>query len=157
MRTNYNGPLRKKQAIKEGNPFQFVATVLTDVCYRLYAYVYPIRKKREQLSEKAKAWDEKTTSPGHAYKAMFERRLKRGSWFHLPCLGWKEFTPSYVGPLRSESRPQDDISLVLPSMLREIFTDGNNSEPRFVYDQNVKIEKGVLCFGNPLEERSYDQ
>ena len=39
--TNYNGPLRKSGT--EG-AYQFLATVLINVCYRLYAYVYPAQK-----------------------------------------------------------------------------------------------------------------
>lgn len=138
--TNYNGPLKKSG--KDG-AFQFLATVLTDVCYRLYAHVYPARDKTN-LPEKALKWDRKTTSPGHAFASIFERRLQRGTWFTIPCLGWKEFTPSYLGPFREGTQIQDDISTVLPSMLREVFPDGYNSDVRFIYDQNVKIVKGVL-------------
>lgn len=148
--TNYGGPLRSSEHIKKGASYQFLATVLTDVCYRMYAYVYPARDK-EVLDEKAKNWDQKTTSPGHAYAAIFERRLKRGQWFVQPCLGWKEFTPSYVGPFRDETKVQADISTVLPSMLRQVFGDGFKEPQRFVYDQNVKIERGVLTF--PLKGR----
>lgn len=148
--TNYGGPLRSGEQIKKSASYQFLATVLTDVCYRMYAYVYPARDK-EVLDEKAKNWDQKTTSPGHAYAAIFERRLKRGQWFVQPCLGWKEFTPSYVGPFRDETKVQADISTVLPSMLRQVFGDGFKEPQRFVYDQNVKIERGVLTF--PLKGR----
>ena len=140
--TNYNGPLKKTGT---DGAYQFFATVLTDVCYRLYAYVYPARDK-SVLDEKARNWDSKTTSPGHAYAAILERRLKRGQWFTQPCLGWKEFTPSYVGPFRESTSVQDDICTVLPSMLREVFPDGYNSKVRFTYDQNVKIERGVLTY-----------
>ena len=154
--TNYNGPLRNPKSVKEGNPFQMFATVLTNVCYRLYAYVYPIRQRRDGLPQKAKEWDRKTTSPGHAYQSIFNRRLQRGTWFALPCLGWREFTPSYVGPLRPETRPYEGLSTVIPSMLREVFPDGNNSPVRFTYDQNVKIEKGVLHYTNPLREGYHD-
>jgi CRISPR-associated protein Cas5d len=176
--TNYNGPLREKG--KDG-AFQFFATVLTDVCYRLYAHVYPARDK-SIFDEKAKRWDNPapvktgthdfkggakgctprgtpssgTTSPGHAYAAIFERRLSRGQWFVLPCLGWKEFTPSYVGPFREGTKVQEDINTVLPSMLREIFPDGHNSKVRFTYDQNVKIEKGVLEYGIRAREVCHD-
>lgn len=153
---NYNGPLRHDVSVKKDNPFQFLATVLTDVCYRLYAYVYPVRKKRDGLDERAKAWDARTTSPGHAYQAIFNRRLKKGTWFVQPCLGWKEFVPSYVGPLRNGTTVYEGISMVLPSMLREVFPDGNNSEPRFTYDQNVKIEKGVLVYTDLLKEGRHD-
>ena len=140
--TNYNGPLKKSGT--EGS-YQFLATVLTDVCYRMYAYVYPARKD-VSLPDKALEWDKKTTSPGHAYAAIFERRLKRGQWFVQPCLGWKEFTPTYVGPFREGTRVEEDINTVLPSMLREVFPDGYNSKVRFTYDQNVKIERGVLTY-----------
>lgn len=144
--TNYKGPL--KESGKE--TYQFLATVLTDVCYRLYAFVYPARKKND-LPDKALEWDKKTTSPGHAYAAIFERRLKSGKWFVLPCLGWKELTPSYIGPFREETKVEEGISTVLPSMLREVFPDGYNSQVRFTYDQNVKIERGILTY--PLRNR----
>ena len=108
------------------------------------------------MPEKSLAWDRKTTSPGHAYAAIFERRLKRGAWFALPCLGWKEFAPSYVGPFREITKVQADISTVLPSMLREVFPDGYNSKVRFTYDQNVKIERGVLEYGIKTEEVCHD-
>ncbi len=148
--TNYNGPLRSSEQKKKNSAYQFVVTVLTDVCYRMYANVYPARNK-EGMSERAKAWDENTSSPGHAYAAIFKRRLKRGQWFALPCLGWKEFTPSYVGKFRSETKVQDDINTVLPSMLRQVFEDGWNAPLNFTYDQNVKIENGVLQY--PLKGR----
>lgn len=150
--TNYNGPLRKSG--KDG-AFQFFATVLTNVCYRMYAHVYPNQCK-ENLSQKSLAWDRSTTSPGHAYAAIFGRRLKRGQWFTLPCLGWKEFTPSYVGPFREETNVQENVSTVLPSMLREVFPDGHASKVRFTYDQNVKIINGVLEYGIGTREDCHD-
>ena len=39
--TNYGGSLRKSDQIKDDNNFQFLATVLINVCYRLYAEVGP--------------------------------------------------------------------------------------------------------------------
>lgn len=143
--TNYGGPLRKSTQIEDNNSFQLLATVLTDVCYKLYAHIYPTRAK-DKLPPSAIAWDRRTTSPGHAYKAIFERRLKKGDWWALPALGWREFTPSYVGPLRAETKPCD-ISTVLPSMLRDVFGGGGyKSAQKFIYDQNVEIKKGVLIY-----------
>jgi len=140
--TNHNGPLRKSGT---DGAYQFLATVLTDVCYRLYAYVYPARKK-EALPNSARMWDKKTTSPGHAYAAIFERRLKSGKWFTMPFLGWKEFTPSYLGPFREDTKVEARINTVLPSMVREVFPEGYNSPLQFTYDQNVQIEEGVLHY-----------
>lgn len=76
--TNYGGPLRKAELINKGNNYQLYATVLVDVCYRLYADVMPVDHK-EKLPANALRWDSLTTSPGHAYQEIFQRRLIRGS------------------------------------------------------------------------------
>src|SRR4030065_288748 len=63
--TNYGGPLRKADVIAEGGGggFQLLATVLIDVCYRLYAEVTTIPKSiKERVPDKARQWDGKTTS-----------------------------------------------------------------------------------------------
>jgi CRISPR-associated protein Cas5d len=144
--TNYGGPLRKNAAIKEGNNYQLLATVLIDVCYKLYAEVSP-HKVKNKLPPRAIQWDSNTTSPGHAYQAMFNRRLKRGQCFSIPALGWREFTPSYFGCLRPDtavlSEPQ---SIPVPSMLREVFSGGYASPVSFLYDQNLMIENGCLIY-----------
>jgi CRISPR-associated protein Cas5d len=145
--TNYGGPLRKSSVIATGGGFQLLATVLIDVCYRLYAEVIPLSKKnKDRISDGARQWNRKTTSPGHAYQEIFSRRLKRGQCFTMPCLGWKEFGPDYFGPFREETAIQADINTVLPSMLREVFSNGYASEVSFSYDQNVVIKNGVLEF-----------
>ena len=58
--TNYNGPLRKGGT---SGAYQFLATVLADVCYRMYAHVYPTRSK-EDLDEKSRVWDKKNYVAG---------------------------------------------------------------------------------------------
>ena len=70
--TNYGGPKRKGDSITKGNNYQLYATVLIDVCYRLYAIARPDRNK-ERFPKKAKDWDSRTTAPGHAYQEMFQR------------------------------------------------------------------------------------
>jgi CRISPR-associated protein Cas5d len=145
--TNYGGPLRKSGVIATGGGFQLLATVLIDVRYRFYAEVTPVSKaKKNAISEGARSWDGKTTSPGHAYQEIFNRRLKRGQCFSMPCLGWKEFGPDYFGPFRKITIVQTDVNTVLPSMLREVFSQGYASEVSFLYDQNVVIKAGVLEF-----------
>ena len=144
--TNYGGPLRKLDLVKKGNNYQQYATVLIDVCYRLYADVI-MNPKRDNLPGKAKAWDSKTTSPGHAYQAIFYRRLQRGQSFASLCLGWREFPPSYFGPFRPETHVLASMpDMVIPSMLREVFSRGYSSPYAVVYDQNVEIKGGVLCY-----------
>lgn len=145
--TNYGGPLRKPGVIAGGGGFQLLATVLIDVCYRLYAEVSPIpRAVKDRMPDKARHWDSKTTSPGHAYQDMFNRRLKRGQCYTMPFLGWKEFGPNFFGVFREDSKVQSGINMVIPSMLREVFSEGYASKCAFTYEQNVEIQAGVLEF-----------
>jgi CRISPR-associated protein Cas5d len=144
--TNYGGPLRQGSAIKGGNSFQLLATVLVNVCYRLYAEIIP-NKQKESLSERSLQWDKRTTSPGHAYQDIFNRRLKRGQCYSIPFLGWKEFTPAYFGPFRDTTKVQTDFTTTISSMLREVFSQGYNSPVSVTYDQNVTVTIGVVIFG----------
>jgi CRISPR-associated protein Cas5, N-terminal domain len=144
--TNYGGPNRKATNIKKGTVYQWNATVLVDVCYRLYAEAVPFREK-EKLPQKAKAWDRATTSPGHAYQDMFNRRLTRGQCYSIPSLGWREFTPSYFGAFRDHTRIMKELpSINIPSMLRQVFSKGYNSEVRYEFDTDVEIVNGVLLY-----------
>ncbi len=153
--TNYGGPLRSSTAMKQGNNYQLYATVLIDVCYKLYAEVIPNRRKNE-LPEKARQWDSKTTSPGHAYQSIFQRRLKRGQSFSGLALGWSEFTPSYFGELRSTTEVLSGLPPIeIPSMLRQVFPQGYNSPVSYVYDNDLVIKNGVLEY--PKRGADYDK
>ena len=144
--TNYGGPLRNPSAINKGNNYQLLATVLIDVCYRLYADVVPFREK-QKLPENALQWDKKTSSPGHAYQEIFLRRLKRGQCYTIPCLGWKEFTPSYFGEFRNVTHVLTDMEpVILPSMLRQVFSKGYGEPVSFAYDNDLVIHNGVLVY-----------
>ena len=152
--TNYSGPLRSPPSLKAGNNFQFFATVLIDVCYRLYADVV-INKNKSGVSQQTLSWDKKTTSPGHAYKDIFERRLKRGQSFASLFLGWREFSVSYFGPFREQTTVCTQLpDIVIPSMLREVFSDGYRSDFNPIFDNNVCIHQGVLIY--PEREKHND-
>lgn len=144
--TNYGGPLRSSQAIKKDTQYQLYATVLTDVCYRLYAQVRPNPDKKK-LPESARRWDGRTTSPGHAYQAIFNRRLQRGQSYASLALGWREFTPSYFGPFRENTAVCSDLpDIPIPSMLREVFPRGYRSDWQAVYDTDIVIHQGTLIY-----------
>lgn len=144
--TNYGGPLRQSSAIKKNNNYQLYATVLIDVCYRLYADVVP-NPEKDKIPEKALRWDQRTTSPGHAYQAIFNRRLKTGQSHQTLCMGWSEFTVSYFGPFRKETKVCSDLpDILIPSMMREVFLNGYKSEYNALYDTNITIRSGVLEF-----------
>lgn len=151
--TNYGGPLRQNKSVSQGNNYQLFGTVLVDVCYRLYASVVP-NPHKTGLPQSALQWDQKTTSPGHAYQAIFNRRLARGQSFASLALGWHEFTPSYFGPFRPQTGVCSDMEdILIPSMLRELFPDGYRSTLRAVYDTDLVIHQGVLVYpqrGGPI-------
>lgn len=144
--TNYGGPLRSAKALKDGNNYQLFAAVLIDVCYRLYADVIP-NPDKTKLQENALSWDLKTTSPGHAYQDIFNRRLKRGQSYATLSLGWSEFTTSYVGPFRAETKVCTELpDILISSMLRGVFQHGYRSNYEAIYDTDICIHKGVLIY-----------
>jgi CRISPR-associated protein Cas5d len=144
--TNYGGPLRSDKSFKSGSGYQLSATVLVDVRYKLYAEVCPNGDK-SGLPPSALDWDAKTTSPGHAYQSIFNRRLERGQCYSIPALGWREFVPSYFGPLREDTHVLTDLpEIVIPSMLREVFSGGYNSLVSYTYEQDVVIRAGCLTY-----------
>lgn len=144
--TNYGGPLRKSKLLKNGGSYQLIATVLVDVCYRLYAELRSIPETYEKrgIAEKERQ-KIGTTNGAHAYQDRFNRRLKKGQMHYMPCLGWKEFVPDYVGGFRTETTICKDINLEIPSMLKTCFPDGKDSawKPEF---KSALVRKGVLIY-----------
>ena len=135
--TNYGGPLRASDAITNGVAFQFHAVILVNVCYRVYAYA--------EFANHHKS----TTCPPHAYQERFNKKLERGQWFHLPCLGWKEFVPTYVGNFRPETRVCETENHDLPSMLKMVFNQTGYVQPYFYNKLNqpkLCVEKGVFTY-----------
>ncbi|MGB4572360.1 MAG: CRISPR-associated protein Cas5 [Rectinemataceae bacterium] len=152
--TNYGGPLREVGVIASGGGYQLLATILIDVCYRIYAEVVPVDKnKKAYIGQEALSWDKKTTSPGHAYQEIFNRRLSKSQCYAIPFLGWKEFGPNYFGPFREKTKIQADFSTIVPSMLREVFPDSYRSGVAYSFDQNVAISNGTLLFA--VKERNH--
>lgn len=130
--TNYGGPLRKPGQISKNNNFQLIATILVDVHYRLYA-----RVKEKQRSGQRKS------NYLQDFKDEFDRRLQEGQTFYTPCLGWKEFAPSYFGPLQQETRPDQTVNLNIPSLLHSMW---EHQEIRPTFRQNREIVKGIMSY-----------
>jgi CRISPR-associated protein Cas5d len=131
--TNYGGPLRKDQNVKNGTPMQFFATVLADVCYRVHAEV-----RGERSSNGC--------NPRHHLHELFERRVKQGRCFRTPALGWREFTCDYWGAFRDEWETDDALDIEIPSMLDRLWD--RETQGRYIsrFRQDVRIEKGVLTY-----------
>ena len=132
--TNYGGPLRKSNQISKGSSYQIPATVLIDVCYRIYGAVEEVASAPE------------SNNHCHALQDFFNRRLGKGQLYYTPCLGWKEFVPSYVGPFRDETKIERDINITIPSMLYRVFDKLSDGKIQPEYKVNVIIERGVLHY-----------
>jgi CRISPR-associated protein Cas5d len=129
-----------RRSSKKGKPacrgasYQLFATVLVDVCYKVYGVVTecnPAPHRNNHL---------------HALRELFERRLKQGRLYNTPCLGWSEFTPHYFGPLRSSTHVREDVDLIIPSMLFRVFDSDANGKYAPQFRQDLRIEKGVLRY-----------
>lgn len=134
--TNYRGALRKSNQLSNESSYQLFATILINVCYRIYGEVKELYKPDNEKVI--------TTNHLHLLQEKFNRRLRNGRWYHTPCLGWKEFTPTYVGPFREETKVEKSIELVIPSMLFSVFDSSSEYKP--IYKQNVWIKEGVLKY-----------
>jgi CRISPR-associated protein Cas5d len=131
---NYNGPLRKSNQIRGGDPYQLPAVVLADVCYRLYGVV-------QEMEARPGA-----TNHLHALQEIFLRRIEKGQSFRPVCLGWSEFLASYVGPFREQTRVDESVDLLLPSMLHAVFDRPIAGKVSPTFNQNVAIKRGVLRY-----------
>ncbi len=132
--TNYGGPLRKSNQLSKGDSYQIPAMILVDVCYRIYGEIVGVSIAPYGNNHL------------HALQEIFKRRLKKGQCYYMPCLGWKEFVPSYMGPLRKESEVEKSINQILPSMLYSVFDSPVNGKASPTYRQNVEILEGVLKY-----------
>jgi CRISPR-associated protein Cas5d len=130
--TNYGGPLRNPSQIKGNNNYQLIATILVDVLYRIFA----------EMKEKKRSGQRKMNY-AEEFKKEFDRRLENGQTFYTPCLGWKEFVPSYLGPLRPETKPDEKMDMIIPSLLHSMW-ERHDLQPTF--RQNVEIKEGIMVY-----------
>ena len=132
--TNYGGPLRKSDQVKDDNNYQLLATILINVRYVIHADLLPTGAGEAGVTH------------AHAFQERFYRRLENGRWWRTPCLGWAEFVPNYLGRRRPDTQRQTDLELVIPSMLHTVWSKPHWGTTKARYVQNVKIEGGVLTY-----------
>jgi len=136
--TNYGGPLRKSNQLASGSSYQFFATVLSNVCYRL----------TEIIQSGERPWKH-GENPRHHLKDLFDRRLYRGQCHRTPCLGWSEFTATYWGGFRDNSAAPSateidtGIDLLMPSLLLRVFDRPTNGIVKPAFVQNARVTSGV--------------
>jgi CRISPR-associated protein Cas5d len=107
---------------------------LENVCYKIYGEI----ETRETLHV--------GQNPGHMLQEVFLRRLRLGQFYSTPFLGWKEFIPTYFGPLRDHTHADTSIEQSLPTMLVEMYTSPTRGRIAPQFKENVMIRQGVLCY-----------
>jgi CRISPR-associated protein Cas5d len=139
--TNYRGPLRKPDLIAKEASYQLHATVLVDVCFRV----------RGQCVRMPGAADPSGNAP-HALQAIFRRRLTQQKSKYAPCLGWKEFLPSYFGPTRAHdssvngaAQLEAKLTLSLPAFLLNPWDAPMNGRYAPVF-RELSVHEGILQF-----------
>lgn len=139
--TNYRGPLRKSDLIAKEAPYQLHATVLVDVCFRV----------RGQCVRMPGAADASGNAP-HALQEIFRRRLAQQKSKYAPCLGWKEFLPSYFGPARTHdssvngaARLEANLTQSLPAFLLTPWDAPMNGRYGPVFRELI-VHGGILKF-----------
>jgi len=137
--TNYGGPQRKNPH-KQGS-YQLVAMILVNVCYRIYGTV--VEHTRPKINSTGKR-----VNHLHMLQDKFLRRLRTGRFFNTPCLGWREFQPSYFGPFRDGTHVMAEINEYIPTMLERVFDAPINGKrlPYGAFRQGVWIRNGVLHY-----------
>jgi len=142
--TNYGGPLRKQNQMKKNASYQLIATILVDVCYRVYGQV---RVKKMSSRGKNDPRLKKRGGTKDYYTILrdrFNQRLEKGQTYYTPCLGWKEFVPSYFGPFREGTRREPSVDdTIIPSFLRSMW-EHQQLKPEYV--QDWRIIQGVMSY-----------
>lgn len=135
--TNYGGPLRKSSIMPHGS-YQLLATVLINVCYRLYGELKLKPEEHVSLSEKAQLQVAKGCNQLHVCQDIFNRRLVNGQCYELPFLGWREFVPNYFGPFRKTTTVEEGINLTLSSLLHAVFEPSGHKKPQYKQDKAIR-------------------
>jgi CRISPR-associated protein Cas5d len=131
--TNYKGPLRKSDIIREGAPMQLWSTVVVDVCYRIYADIHG------ETSKGGDNWP-------HHLQSLFVRRLRQGRCYRTPCLGLSELTCTYWGEPRPDWEVDDALNTEIPSMLLDVWDSRKSGAYAPTYMQRARIVNGVLTY-----------
>ena len=133
-KTNYGGAGRNPSQIAKGSSYQLPATILVDVCYQIVAVPTAVAPSPTR------------TNHLHALQEMFYRRLDSGKLLRTPCLGWSEFTTSYFGRPRSETRVCEAIDLHIPTMLYSVWDRAIDGKFAPEYRRNVAIANGIIRY-----------
>lgn len=128
--TNYGGPGRKSGQRSGNSNYQLFATVLIDVCFRVYGEC--VRTHEEPKDD---------SQPCVKLASMLQRRMDEGQSRYPVSLGWKEFGATYFGPFRDGITVCRDVDAVVDGYLLSPWSQEANGRwsPRL---RTVQIVEG---------------
>ena len=112
-------------------------TCLFDVCYRIYGHTRSLPSSGTVV----------TTNPAHAYQEILLRRIKQGKYRCVPCLGPRDFTPSYFGEFRPNTTVQP-FNLVVPHMTVRTFSSFKGNGVWSPVEAPVVAKDGVVDYAD---------
>jgi CRISPR-associated protein Cas5d len=150
--TNYGGPLRSQVQLKKNASYQLIAIILVDVCYRIYGEVRVIKNSTRGKGDLR--WRKRRGTKNYyaILRDRFKERLEKGQTYYTPCLGWKEFVPTYFGPIKKDTKREESFDdIVIPSFLYSMW-EHRQLKPKYL--QDWRIVKGMMSYSNqtPKEE-----
>jgi CRISPR-associated protein Cas5d len=142
--TNYRGPLRSQVQLKKNASYQLIATILVDVCYRIYGEVW-VKKTSTRGKGNLRLRKRRGIIDYHTIlRDRFNERLEKGQTYYTPCLGWKEFVPSYFGAFREDTKREESVDdIIITSFLHSMW---EHRQLRPEYVQDWRIAKGVVSY-----------
>ena len=147
IRRNEVGAVASKTSIYiEEKRQQKNTLMLQDVCYRIWARLEFIPKRRRK-GEESSLFDEflhPDENPAK-YNAMFERRASKGQCFNQPYLGTRECSCSFklVNPETEELDAPISESRDLGIMLYDMDFEANSKNPPVMF-YHARMECGVI-------------
>ncbi len=147
IRRNEVGAVASKTSIYiEEKRQQKNTLMLQDVCYRIWARLEFIPKRRRK-GEESSLFDEflhPDENPAK-YNAMFERRASKGQCFNQPYLGTRECSCSFklVNPETEELDAPISESRDLGIMLYDMDFEANSKNPPAMF-YHARMECGVI-------------
>lgn len=152
---NYHGAYRNDILLKTDNATQMRCQVLSDVCFRIHAYVINAEMSRVKSYLSPNFLPYISTNHAHSFQEQFNRRLVKGRNIRSTHLGWSEFSCNYCGVIRPETQVEKSINMYFPTMLLSVFNSLSFSkiEPSKIktvnnslWMNNVYIKEGVLQY-----------
>lgn len=85
---------------------------------------------------------------------MFERYVRQGKQLGNPCLGHSQMFPSYIGPVRENTKVDTGVNHVIPDFLVRTFEGRIDGKYNPAYADVVQVVRGFLDYTKIRKENN---